>query len=316
MHAAHSLILESSLLLPLNALLQEKHVSRAAARVGLTQSAMSRVLARLREALGDPILVRSGRTMTLSPRAERLAAPLRANIATLEQVLGRDDVFDPAKSRRRFRIATVDYGAAVGVVPLLQRIRREAPFLEIDLETLRSEALDELETGTLDFVLAPMRRSQSSIVWTKLPPDPFVSVVRKDHPLVKKKLDLDLYCKLSHIVVVPERRATSAVDRWLSEAQRSRHVGLRVPSFLVAPLAVANSDMLLTTPDSAARIFAESHQLRLLPCPVPLEGVTLALGWHERQRTDQGHIWLRRLILETISKKSGGKKRQRHGESP
>ncbi len=303
MTPVHSLLLDSSLLVPLDALLQERHVSRAAARVGLTQSAMSRVLARLRDALGDPLLVRSGRSMALSPRAERLAQPLSLAVANLERVLAGDDVFEPATSRRSFHVATVDYGAAVAIAPLMRAVTEQAPHVDLSVEPLRSDSLDELESGTLDFVLAPRRKSSAGIVWTKLPTDRFVSVVRKQHPLVGRKLTLDLYCSLSHVVVVPERRATNAVDKLLENVGRRRHVGLRVPSFLVAPLAVAESDMILTTPESVAKIFARSLDLRMLAPPLPLEGVSLSLAWHERQRADPGHTWLRRMIAEAVRTK-------------
>jgi DNA-binding transcriptional LysR family regulator len=298
MTPAHSMLLDSSLLIPLDALLKERHVSRAAARVGLTQSAMSRVLARLRDTLGDPLLVRSGRSMTLSPRAEALAQPLSLAIANLERVLAGDDAFDPATSRRSFRVATVDYGAAVAIAPLMRMITEQAPNVDLSVDPLRSDSLDELDPGALDFVLAPRRRSSAGIVWTKLPADRFVSVVRKRHPRVGAKLDLDLYCSLAHVVVVPERRATNAIDTLLARVGRRRHVGLRVPSFLVAPLAVAESDMILTTPESVARIFAQSLALRVLAPPLPIEAVSLSLAWHERQRADPGHTWLRRMIVD------------------
>jgi DNA-binding transcriptional LysR family regulator len=301
MTPVHTLRLDASLLMPLDALLQERHVSRAAARVGLTQSAMSRVLARLRDALGDPLLVRSGRSMALSPRAERLAEPLRLAMLNLERVLAGNDAFEPATSRRSFRVATVDYGAAVAIAPLMRRLTEQAPHVELSVEPLRSDSLDELESGTLDFVLAPRRKSSAGIVWVKLPADRFVSIVRKQHPRVGKKLTLDLYCSLSHVVVVPERRAVNAVDKLLEGVGRRRHVGLRVPSFLVAPLAVAASDMILTTPESVASLFAKSLELRVLAPPLALEGVSLALAWHERQRADPGHTWLRRLIAAGLT---------------
>jgi DNA-binding transcriptional LysR family regulator len=300
MTSMHSLLIESSLLVPLEALLQERHVSRAAARVGLTQSAMSRVLARLREALGDPLLVRSGRSMTLSPRAERLREPLRAALANLERVLAKDDAFDPATTRRSFRVATVDYGAAVAIVPLMSRITARSPNVDVAVEPLGADSLDELESGTLDFVLAPHRKASAGVVWTRLLTDRFVSVVRERHPKVRTTLDLDLFCALSHVVVVPERRATNAVDKLLADLGRERRVSLRVPSFLVALHAIADSDMILTTPESIARIFARKLDLRVLAPPVSLGPLSLSLAWHERHRADPSHLWLRKMIVEAV----------------
>lgn len=296
----HDQQLDPSLLRALDALLQERHVSRAAARLGLTQSAMSHTLARLREGLGDPILVRSGRAMTLSPRAERLAKPLRGALANLDQILAGEERFEPATSRRTFRIATVDYGAAIAIPPLLRGVAEQAPGLVVSVEALQNDFDDELQAGTLDLVIAPRRKSSGGVVWTRLLSDSFVSVVRRDHPTVRERLDLDLFCSLSHVVVAPERRGRNLVDKLLAQEGRRRHVALRVPNFLVAPLIVASTDMVLTTPERVARTFEHHFGLRTFAPPLALDALSLSLGWHERQRTDDGHRWFRATLTRLV----------------
>ena len=299
---AHDPSLDPSLLFSLDALLQERNVSRAARRVGLTQSAMSRVLGRLRAQLRDPLLVRAGRSMTLSPRAEAMAAPLRRALEELNHALTDHQSFDPATSRRSFRIATMDYGVALLVVPLMSRLTREAPGVEVTVVPLRDDAEHDLQAGVLDVVLAPRRKSIGSLVWTKLRSERFVSVVRSAHPELEsaRALSLDLFCRLSHIVVAaPERRVGNAVDMLIAQQGRARHVALRVPSFLAAFLAVADSDLILTTGESVARRFAAGFDLRILETPLPLDALTLSMAWHERQRGDAGHAWLRAMLMKS-----------------
>lgn len=292
----HDLPIEPHLLLSLDALLQERHVSRAAARVGLTQSAMSRVLNNLREQLKDPLLVRSGRAMRLSARAEAMAGPLRRALSDLEHVLSDHQAFDPATSTRRFHLATADYGVAAIVVPLLARLSREAPSIDLRVAPFTEDSERELDAGTLDFVVAPRRTSAAGVVWSRGRSERFVSIVRRDHPGVGDTLDLATFCALTHVVVTAERNATSRVDELLAEAHRARRIGLTVPSFLAAPLAVASSDMIATTPESIARQYADAFGLRVLEPPVPLGPIKLAVGWHERHREEPGHAWLRSRI--------------------
>jgi DNA-binding transcriptional LysR family regulator len=300
MIAVHTYPIDPGLLLSLDALLQERHVSRAARRVGLTQSAMSRVLARLRAELGDPLLVRSGRTLVLSARAARLQPPLQATLLQLARVLGDQGVFESKTSRRSFRIATVDYGTVLAIVPLMRVLAREAPLVDISVEPLRGDFDEALHSGALDLVLAPRRKSSVGLVWTKLISERFVSVVRKDHPKLRRPLDLDLFCALSHVVVVPEQRAGNPIDERLAAHGRKRHIALRVASFLAAPLVVAESDLLLTTPESVARRFAAGFGLRVCTPPLELESLGLSLAFHERQRSDPGHAFLRAAIVKAV----------------
>jgi DNA-binding transcriptional LysR family regulator len=300
MTLAHDPPIEPGLLFSLDALLQERSVSRAAARMGLTQSAMSRVLGRLREQLRDPLLVRAGRSMALSPRAEAMAAPLRRALAQVNDVLLEQRSFDPATSRRTFRIATVDYGVAVLVAPLIGAIAREAPGVAVVVEPLHDEVERDLQAGSLDLVLAPRRASIGSLVWTRLRSERFVSVARRSHPGLRrnKPPTLDEFCALGHIVVAaPERQSSNPVDVLVAQRGKTRRVALRVPSFLAAFLAVADSDLVFTTGETVARRFATAFDLRVFETPLALGPLSLSMGWHERQRNDPGHQWLRAKFL-------------------
>jgi DNA-binding transcriptional LysR family regulator len=296
----HDWPIDPSLLPALHALLEERHVSRAARRIGVTQPAMSRILARLRSALGDPLLVRAGRAWVLSARAERLQRPLQASLEQLTRMLAGELDFEPGSSQRVFRLASADYGVTLAVLPLLRQLQRSAPRLQLLVEPLRSDFDEQLERGSLDFVLAPRRAARTSLVWSKLRTDRFVTLARRAHPQVQGSLTLATYCALSHVVVVPEWRLGNPIDAWLAERGKSRHIALRVPSFLAGPLAVVESDLILTTPASLARRFASGFPLQVLPTPVAVEPITLALAWHERQRRDAGHTFLRTQLQRAV----------------
>ena len=283
------------MVLVLEALLRERNVSRAAAAVGLTQSGMSRALGRLRDQLGDPLLVRSGRSMTLTPRAEAIAHGLRDAVAGIERILSGHRKFEARTSTARFHVGTADYCVFL-LAPLMERLQREAPAVELVVHPLGPEYEHDLHSGALDLVLAPRRRSGASLVWTKLFSDRFLSVVRLGHPRVKRRLDLDAFCAVSHVVVSPEPRAGNVVDRLLSAAGRRRHVALRIPSFVAGLAVVSSSDLMVTTPERLVRHFEARLALTSFPPPLPLPPLTLSVAWHERQRRDQAHAWLRATV--------------------
>ncbi len=145
----------------------------------------------------------------------------------------------------------------------------------------------------------------ASLVWTKLFTDRFVSVVRRDSPAARRGLDLDAFCRASHVVVVPEARARNPLDRKLSERKRSRHVALRVPSFLAALAVVASSELVLTTPERLIDRYGETLSVRTFAPPLPLGTLTMSMCWHERQRRDPGHTWLRNLVAAVGAASAG-----------
>ncbi len=295
MLGTHSWPIEPGLVLVLEVLLRERNVSRAAAAAGLTQSGMSRALGRLRSQLGDPLLVRSGRSMTLTPRAEAIAHELGQAVAGLERILVGHTKFAPGSSTARFHIATADYCVFL-LAPLVERLQHEAPGVEVVVHPLGPEYEHDLHSGALDLVVAPRRRGGASLVWTKLLNDRFLSVVRRGHPHIKRRLDLDRFCAVSHVVVSPEPRAGNVVDRLLAEAGRRRHVALRVPSFVAALSVVSTSELMLTTPERLVRRFEEQLALASFAPPLPIPSLSLWVAWHERQRRDQAHAYLRASV--------------------
>jgi DNA-binding transcriptional LysR family regulator len=289
--------MDLNLLLSLHALIEEASVSRAAARVGITQPAMSRALGRLREHLGDAILVRTGRGMRLTPRAASLAVSLRALLTELDALVGARPSFDPASARRTFEVATADYGAAVLLPPLLDRLARVAPGVGVRIHPVPEDLAPALEAGRFDVAVIPRRDDAPGMIWTRLFAERFVCLARRGHPRIGRRLSLDVFCELGHVVVAPTGRPGSAVDELLARRGRARRIAAQVPSFLVAPLLVAGSDLIVTTPARIADRFGELG-LSTHPPPIEVPGFTIAVGWHERFRAEPGHAWFRGVVAD------------------
>lgn len=290
--------MDLNLLRVLDVLLEDQSVTRAAARLGLTQPAVSRALGRLRAHFEDGLLARAGHRMVLTPRARALAQPLREALLGLDAAVRAGPSFAPDRCRRTFQIATIDYGVALLIPALMRRLTALAPHAGLAVTTQREDFSAALEAGTLDAVVAPRRAASAGIVWRKLFSDRFVCVVRAGHPRVGRRLTLDRYCELSHLAVSPQGRGPSGADEALAKLGRRRLVALRAPSFLAAPLLVAQSDLVLTTPERIVRSFVESLRLRVLEPPLALPGLTVSLAWHERVRRDPEHTWFRERLTE------------------
>src|SRR5262245_13525124 len=162
-----------NLLVALDVLLEERNVTRAAGRLGLTQSATSRLLGRLRTAFGDPLFVRTSRGLDPTRRALEIAAPLRSALHDVERLLLEQSEFDARTTRRRFRIAAGDYQQTVLLAPFVARLGREAPFLDVDLCQPSVENERELEAARLDLLVTPRQPSGPGIVWSPLYEDDY-----------------------------------------------------------------------------------------------------------------------------------------------
>lgn len=289
--------LDLNLLVLLRALLAERSVTRAAARVGLSQSAASHALARLRDIYGDPLLVRSGRGLEATPRALALGPILERCLAELEGTVAGPTTFDPRSSRRAFSFGLADYGQALLVGPLLTRLSEEAPGIDLEVSSL-PDLVDLVQKGELDLAVVVQGDLRSNLSATTLLKDTFACIVRRDHPVLgqRRKLDLSAYLELRHVVVAPTGSPGSIVDTVLARRGLARRVAARIPSFLAAPFVVATTDMINTGPARLAERFADLHPVRVLPPPLELPTFHLRLVWHRRFDQDPAHRWLRTLI--------------------
>jgi DNA-binding transcriptional LysR family regulator len=279
----------------LDALLTEKNATRAAQRLGVTPSAVSHALARLREVLDDPLFVRTPRGMTPTPRASRMAGPLREALTQLDRAVGDDESFDPAGLVRTFKLSSADYGVHVLVPGLIRVLSQESPHVDVLVMPQASPAAVEvaLETGELDVAIGRLPNMSSALRQQALFEDRFRCIVRRGHPLVRRSLDLDLYVTLGHVLVAPYGRPGSLIDDVLEKQGRRRRIALTVPHFLAAFMVVAESDFILTASERLARYFQDILPIKVLAPPLPFEPYTISQVWHERMHADPAHRWLR-----------------------
>ena len=290
-----------NLLIALDALLGERSVSAAAKLAHVTPSAMSHSLAELRALLEDPLLVRAGRGMMLTPRAEALGPPLRKLLLDAKRLLAGGTSFDPATAERRFVIAAPDFLATLLLPPLLQAIALEAPgiVLEVVPSTRRGNAW-LLETGEVDLALGAIVDHSSSIRRTDLCTEGFACAVRKGHPLIRGKLGLREYVETPHLVITLGDDATPTwIDQALAKLGKQRRVAVRVRYFMAAPLVISQSDLLLTGPSMLIRYFARLVPLQVFAPPLDLPTYPEESYWHERFDDDPAHAWLRQLVKKT-----------------
>jgi DNA-binding transcriptional LysR family regulator len=314
-----------NLVVAFDALARERSVTRAAQRLGVTQSAMSHALRRLRELLGDPLMVRGRGGMVLTPRAEYLAVPLRSGLVTIHRALARPEPFDPRTARRRFTLASPDLFDVHMLPPLLARVRHEAPGIDLAVVAGDEARLAErLETGDLDVALVPRLHARATtrveapapgLVRRTLFHDRFVCLLRADHPALRSRrgattsapsLTLETYAALSHALVSRGDEGPAMVDRALERHGLTRRIALRVPNFYSALAIVGRSDLVLTAPTALARLASADAAIVALPPPLPLPGHCVDLVWHERFSEDRGHCWLRGLLTEVTLAELGG----------
>lgn len=289
-----------NLLVVLRALLRECHVTRAAAQVGLSQSATSHALSRLRELYGDELLVRKGRALVPTPRARVLLPQIERGLGQLAATISGEPAWDPATARKEFTVGMVDYGQALLLGPLLKELQKQAP--GVDLAVIVSRDLNELlEAGTIDAAVNLSGRTPASFRTRKLFSERYVCMVRKRHPGVGAKLTLTQYLALRHLVVAPTGAPGSIVDTLLAQRGHERRVAVRVPNFLIAPHIVSSSDYVNTGPERLARHMARRYPIRLLPPPLSLPPFEIQLAWHARLDDDAAHGFLRSCITKVAA---------------
>lgn len=287
-----------NLLVALERLLTLRSVRLAAEACGVTQSAMSHTLSELRKNFNDPLLVRRGNQMLLSPRAEALASPLSEALAGLEAALRDSAPFDARTACDRFTIAASD-AVAVRVLPgLLRLCAEEAPGVEIAVVPYdRSRLKEALASGDIDLALGPpMEDTMTGVSTRALYVSDFVVVLRRDHPAARRPLDLDAYCSLRHVVVNQATTGKNLIDELLARKNRQRRVVARVPYFLAAPLIVAETDLVLTSPRPAVERLAEDLGLRLVECPVNVPSTRIGMFFHVRFAEAAPQRWLRESV--------------------
>jgi DNA-binding transcriptional LysR family regulator len=282
----------------LDALMRERHLTRAGKRIGLTQSATSHALARLRVLFEDPLFVRTARGLTPTTRALALAAPARDAMQAFERCFRPEEAFSPTTTVRRFTIGCADYGAFVITPKLLEHLHREAPNVDLVILPLDKSFHEHLARGDVDVVVNPTYRGElpAGIRSRPLFRERFVCLVRRDNPLLAKPIDLTRWAAMPHLLIAPRGTPGGVVDETLAELGKRRRVALTVPHFLLAPHLVANSDLVLTVGARVAERFAELLPVRVVQAPVKLPSFEVRMYWHERHHRDPAQQWFRNVV--------------------
>jgi DNA-binding transcriptional LysR family regulator len=289
-----------NLLVALDALLERQSVTGAAARVGLSPPAMSHALARLRALLGDPLLVRAGRSMVLTPGAGALKPKVRALVEQLREVLAPMQAADLRQVERTFVVHASDYALLVLGASVDARAREQAPRLCLRFLPNTDRDAELLRLGEVDLAIGVYPSLPPEIHTQKLFDERLVCVVRDAHPVVRRRLTKERFAELEHIQVAPRGRPGGVVDDAMARAGLSRHVSRMVPFFLSALHLVAETDCVLTVPERVARATAERFGLRVVEPPIELPPYVFQQIWHPRNHADAAHRWLREAFVGAV----------------
>jgi DNA-binding transcriptional LysR family regulator len=285
-----------NLLIVFDAVMQERSVTRAGNRIGLSQPAMSHALNRLRYMLKDELFIRTPDGMAPTPRAEALAQPLRNALSEMQLAL-EPAAFDPVASDRRFALAVNNYAAVVLAAPLVAAVSAAAPAVSLDLRPSGTlDIVDRLDRGDLDLAVGSMESPGERFATAPLFEDPFVMVMRRGHPASRRKLTAAAVAALPHLDISSSREDTSFKDRWLAERGLVRRIALRAP-YLSAASILVQSDLVVTLSRRIAEEFVRNHPLVICKPPYDSPLVRTVMLWHRRLDRHPAHRWLREIIL-------------------
>jgi DNA-binding transcriptional LysR family regulator len=283
-----------NLMRALAVLVEERSVSRAAARLGVTQSAASHILRQLRENLGDALLVRGPSGMVPTPRAEEIASRVRVALDELERAVTAVMPFDPTTATRTFTVAAGDHVAGILLQAIVWRGLREGPGLSVRVVPFDPRQLpSRLERGEIDLAVGHPIADRLDLRQQTLFTDRLVCIVRQGHAEVRGCVTVEQLKRLPHVVLTRDDTTLRQVEDALQRLQIRRHVAVELPYFLLAPSLIPFSDLLLIAPYTLGALFAQGYPLDVLELPIQLPEMRVNTYWHERFEADPAHAWLR-----------------------
>jgi DNA-binding transcriptional LysR family regulator len=306
--------LDLNLLRVFDEIMAERNLTRAARNLALTQSAVSNALRRLREVLGDELVVRAGYGVQPTPLALALWPVVRQALLDLQEALAPTD-FDPAQAEASFMLAMADATATLLMPPLVRRIEAQAPGVSLRVLPLTTrDPRSLLESGELDMAIGYFPVMMAALLqrnMTEAAPSTFgderlydgryVCVMRRGHPLLQGELTLDAFCAAHHLLVSFSGRPFGFVDQALAAIKRQRRIVLTVNQYFTAGQVVADSDLLTVMPERFVPSTGIAGQLATRPLPVDVPPIHVDLVWHRRQQQRPGHRWLRDAIAASAA---------------
>lgn len=293
-------MIDLNLLKTMDALLDERNVTRAAQRLSLTQPAVSAMLTRLRESFGDPLFIRTQRGIVPTARALELEGPIKKMLADVEAML-QPPSFDPSTAAMTLTIAATDYALSAVVVPFLSALRERAPDIRTVVLPVNPERLHEqFQRGEVDLALITPETTPPDLHARRLFDEQYVCMMRAGHPDAKQPaLSLDRFCALDHALVSYTGGGVSGVtDEALARVGRARRVTVSVTSFLVLPHILRTSDLIAVVPK---RLSIGVPDVAVFAPPVDVPGFTKTVAWHERTHHAPSHRWIREVLLRTCT---------------
>lgn len=292
-----------NLLVTLDALLAEKNVTHAGRRIHRSQSATSAALARLRQAFEDQLLIPVGGKMVLTPVAQSLVTPVRNLLLQAQETIRTKARFDPVASRRHFSIAASDYVATVFMADALAGIHKIAPHVTFELVPTSERAVEALEAGNLDFMIAPEIFASKTHPKMALFTDTHTVIAWTRNSHVGRKVSLAEYLDLGHVAIhVGEGAGPNFDEMFLRRLKYKRRAEVVTHSFDVVPHLVVGTDRIATVATRLAKKYAKFLPLKLIPLPLDVPPMTEVLQWHKYHDQDPAYIWLRKIIGEETRK--------------
>ena len=296
--------IDLNLLVVLDALLTEKHVTRTGLRLHLSQPAISHSLNKLRILLDDPLLIRQGNEVVLSALAQNLQAPLKDILGQIETLLGQSIDFVPADSQRTFRVAMSDYGAAIVLPKLLVQLRTQAPGTSlVVIQDSRLGMLEQIEQGKIDLAVGVFAALSADVSSDVLFEETFTCLLNRRSLPENGVLDLDSYLARPHVLVSMDGNTQGEVDNVLRSQGLQRRVAVNVPHWGTAPGMIADTDLILTVATRTLDNVPLGDTLVALAPPLTVAPFNYVQVWHNRFNQDPAHRWLRELVKQ-VSKPS------------
>lgn len=286
-----------NLLVTLEILLEERSVSKAAARLHVTQPAVSQSLGKLRRLFGDPLLVRAKGRMEPTPKAIFLQTPLRAVLSQIRRVLEEEPEFVPETSEAEFRVAASDYTMTALFPSVVADVQREAPLIGMRILPIPPHRVFEaLEDGSVDLGVGVFAAPPSFLREELLYEEGFLSMVRKGHPILRKRRSVEAFASYPHGLVTTTGEGEGIVDRVLREKGRKRRIAIRIPYFMSVPTLLPKTDLIFTMPEKTVLRLSRFYGLAAFSPPLSLPPFPVRMVWSPRLDAVPAHQWFRSQI--------------------
>lgn len=298
----HDLRFDLNLIAVFDALVRERNASRAAEQLGISQSAVSHALRRMRTFFGDPLFVKSAEGMQPTPRALELAESVLSVMEKIRGDLLTQAGFDAARARRRFSLCMTDMGELIFLPRLVQRLREAAPHCTIrTLQIPPKNISSALESGAADLAVGSLQSMPQGLFQQQLFTRSFVTLVSRKNRRIGAEMSVEQFFDMEHVAVTLSGKSEESYDGVIDDYGRRRRIVLTTPHFLTVPLIIEhNPHLIATVPRELGKVFAGYKAVRMVETPIKLPHFAIRQHWHPRFHHDAANTWLRRLLKETF----------------